>query len=126
MRLDITRDGTTAVVELDLDLANLSMQEQRRVEEVIGAEQFAAFGRGEADPSPLLLLALVYGKLRNTPFSDLSVDDIDFDISELAALAETDEEREWTGTSNAVATDTAVVIPMETTTGTVEAEVDIG
>ena len=121
MRLDITRDGKSAVVELDLDLANLSMQEQRRVEEVIGAEQFAAFGRGEADPSPLLLLALVYGKLRSTPFSDLSVDDIDFDISELAALAETDEEQEWTSPQAE-----AVVIPMETTTGTVEAEVDIG
>ena len=121
MRLDITRNGSTAVVELDLDLANLSMQEQRRVEEVIGEERFAAWGRGEGYPSPLLLLAIVYGKLLHTPFSDLTIDDIDFDVSELAALAETDEEKEWVNPPAE-----AVVIPMETTTGTVEAEVDIG
>ncbi len=119
--MDITRNGSSAVVELDLDLANLSMQEQRRVEEVIGEERFAAWGRGEAHPSPLLLLALVYGKLLRTPFSDLTIDDIDFDISELAALAETDTERDWVKPPAE-----AVVIPMETTTGTVEAEVDIG
>ncbi len=120
MRLDITRDGSTAVVELDLDLANLSMQEQRRVEEVIGEERFAAWGRGEGHPSPLLLLALVYGKLLHTPFKDLTIDDIDFDVSELAALAETDAERDWVNPPAE-----PVVIPMETTTGTVEAEVDI-
>ncbi len=119
MRLDITRNGTTAVVELDLDLVNLSMQEQRRVAEVMGEDQYAAWGRGEVSPSPLLLLALVYGKLRNTPFSDLSIDDIDFDVSELAALAETDEEQDWVKPQAE-----AVVIPMETTTGTVQAEVD--
>ena len=129
MRLDITRDGSTAVVELDLVLTNLSMQEQRRVEEVIGEERFAAWGRGEGHPSPLLLLALVYGKLLHTPFKDLTIDDIDFDISELAALADTDEEKEWVSPSVGPGSSglaDAVVIPMETTTGTVEAEVDIG
>ena len=119
MRLDITRNGTTAVVELDLDLANLSMQEQRRVEEVIGEERFAAWGSGDGYPSPLLLLALVYGKLLHTPFSDLTIDDIDFDLSELAALADTDEEKEWVNPPTE-----AVVIPMETDTGTTLAEVD--
>ena len=68
----------------------------------------------------------MYGKLRNTPFSDLSVDDIDFDISELAALAETDEEQAWVNPQATDGLGNAVVIPMETTTGTVEAEVEIG
>ena len=121
MKLDITRNGSTAVVELDIDLANLSMQEERRAAEVIGEDQYAAWGRGDVPPSPLLLLALVYGKLLHTPFSDLTVDDIDFDVSELAALAETDEETEWVKPQAE-----AVVIPMETTTGTVEAEVNFG
>ena len=64
---------------------------------------------------------MVYAKLLHTPFADLSYDEVDFDMSELAGFAGTPQEQAWTTPPVE-----AVVIPMETTTGTVEAEVDIG
>ncbi len=115
VELQITRDGKTATVEVDLSLGKWSQKELERIEKVMGTGGWA-----DAPPSPRLVGAMVYAKLLHTPFADLAYDEIDFDMSELAAFADTPEEKAW------VAPVEGVVIPMETTTGTVEAEVDIG
>ncbi len=115
MELNITRDGKTATVEVDITLADLSQKEVERIEEVMGP------GWGKERPSNKLAGAMVYAKLLHTPFADLTYDEIDFDLSELAAFAVTAEEKAWVNPPAE-----AVVIPMETTTGTVEAEVEIG
>ncbi len=112
MELNITRNGKTATVEVDITLSDLSQKEVERIEDVMGP------GWGKEGPSNKLLGAMVYAKLLHTPFADLTYEEVDFDLSELAAFAVTAEQKAWT--------DDAVVIPMETTTGTVEAEVDIG
>ena len=115
MELNITRDGKTATVEVDITLSDLSQKEVERIAEVMGPDW------GQASPRNKLLGAMVYAKLLHTPFADLTYDEIDFNLSELAAFAVTAEEKAWTG-----APIEAVVIPMETTTGTVDAEVEIG
>ncbi len=115
MELNITRDGKTATVEVDITLADLSQKEIERVVEVMGPDW------GSAKPSNKLAGAMVYAKLLHTPFADATYDEIDFSVSQLAAFAVTAEEKAWVNPPTE-----AVVIPMETTTGTVEAEVDIG
>ncbi len=110
MRLDITRDGKSATVEVDISLDKMKGQEWERVHEVV-----------DGDDDPKLMRAMIWAKLLHTPFSDVAFDEVDYDLSELAAFAETIQEKAWTAEES-----DAVVIPMETTTGTVEAEVDIG
>ena len=119
MELSITRDGKTATVEVDITLADLTQKEVERIAEVMGPDW------GQERPSNKLAGAMVYAKLLHTPFADLTYAEIDFDLSELAAFAVTADEKAWANPAEVV-TDTAVVIPMETTTGTVEAELDIG
>ena len=112
IELQIRRDGELSTVELDLDIDHLSGQELERVQEVTTEEQRT--GR-----SARFIRAAIWAKLIHTPYASVKFDEIDYDLTELMAQAETPEEQEW-------ATDDAVVIPMETATGTVEAEVDIG
>ena len=115
MELQITRDGKSATVEVDITMVDLSQKEVERIEEVMGS------GWGKEQPSNKLAGAMVYAKLLHTPFSELTYDQIDFDLSELAAFAVTPEEKAWVAEPAE-----AVVIPMTTSTGTVEAEVDLG
>jgi hypothetical protein len=104
MQIEITRGGQTNAVTIELDLANLSSQEAERVDEVFppGVERV---------PSHRMIRALIWAKLLYTPFRDAKFDEIDFDLSELAAFAETGEEQAWI--------DEAVVLPMETPDGNV-------
>ncbi len=109
-----------------MTLGEWSQKETVRIEEVMGPEW------GEASPSSRLIGAMVYAKLLHTPFADLTYDEIDFDISELAAFADTPDEKAWVtppDSTQTVGTD-AVVIPMEPvdiTTGTdADAEVTFG
>ncbi len=67
-----------------------------------------------------LLRALIWAKLLYTPYAAVTYPELDYNMATLRAYAETEEEHAW------VADGDSVVIPMETTTGTVEAEVDVG
>lgn len=123
MELSITRDGKTATVEVDITLSDLSQKEVERIREVMGDDR---------EPSNKLAGAMVWAKLLHTPFSDVTYEEIDFDLSELAAFAVTPDEKAWVtppDSTQTVGTD-AVVIPMEpadTTTGTdADAEVTFG
>ena len=116
VELNITRDGKTATVEVDLSFGKWSQKELVRIEEVMGSGEWH-----DAPPSPQLVGAMVYAKLLHTPFADLTYAEIDFDLSELASFATTADEKAWVGDPAE-----AVVIPMTTSTGTVDAEVEIG
>ena len=96
-------------------MSELTEKEIARVEAVMGPDW------GKAKPSSKLAGAMVYAKLLHTPFDGATYEEIDFKMSELAAFAVTAEEKAWVNLPTE-----AVVIPMDTTTGTVEAEVDIG
>ncbi len=113
MEIQIRREGKLNTVDIDIDIANLTAQEAERVESVTTLEQ-------REGPSNRVIRALIWAKLLHTPFADVGFDEIDLDLSELAAFAKTDEEVAW------VTDGDSVVIPMETSTGTVEAEVNFG
>ena len=126
VELSITRDGKTATVEVDITLSDLSQKEVERIREVMGDDW------SRASPSNKLAGAMVWAKLLHTPFADVTYEEIDFDLSELAAFAVTPDEKAWVtppDSTQTVGTD-AVVIPMEpadTTTGTdPDAEVTLG
>ena len=112
MEIQIRREGKLSTVDLDLDLDSFSNQENRRIDEVMGTE--------DREPSSMLLGAMVWAKLVHTPFADVKFEEMDFDQSELLSFAETPDELAW------VAAGDSVVIPMETATGTVDAEVSLG
>ena len=114
VQLQIRRDGQLSKVDLDLDIANLTAQESERIGDALTAEE------REGGPSAKLFRALMWAKLLHTPYADVKFNEIDYDLSALKDFAETQEEHAW------VADGDSVVIPMETTTGTVEAEVNVG
>ncbi len=113
MEIQIRREGKLNTVDIDVDVANLTAQEAERVEGVTTAKQRAV-------PSNRVFRAIVWAKLLHTPFADVRFDEIDLVLSELAEFAETPDEVAW------VADGDSVVIPMETATGTVDAEVSLG
>ncbi len=110
IELQIRRDGDLSTVELDLDIDHLSGQELERVQEVTSEEERTV-------RSARFIRAAIWAKLIHTPYASVAFDEIDYDLTELLAHAETPEEQEWAD---------EVVIPMETATGTVEAEVSLG
>jgi hypothetical protein len=114
IELQIRRDGDLSTVELDLDIEHLSGQELERVQEVTSEEQ-------RTIRSARFIRAAIWAKLIHTPYASVAFDEIDYDFTELLEGAETAEEQEWVTDD-----DESVVIPMETTTGTVEAEVSLG
>lgn len=117
IELQIRRDGDLSTVELDLDIDHLSGQELERVQEVTSEEQ-------RDIRSARFIRAAIWAKLIHTPYASVAFDEIDYDLTELLEGAETAEEREWI--ADAADEGEPVVIPMETTTGTVEAEVSLG
>ena len=64
MKLDITRNGKTATVEVDITLDNMKGQEWERVAEVT-----------DGDEDPKLMRAMIWAKLLHTPFSDVAFDE---------------------------------------------------
>lgn len=113
MRLEITVDGETSEVELDLDLDTFTLRESVRLEDALPGDQFAAImeNPGELRPTPRMLQAMIWSKLA-TRFPGLAIDGFDLDLGELmetvAALAPT------------------VVVPMTLADGeTVEADVEL-
>ncbi len=112
MKLEVTQRGKTATVELDLSLKLKTLSEHERFESLIDPANPVGEYR--------TVRVLIWAKLADTPFRDLGIDDFDLDVSELAAFADTPEEVAW------VADGDSVVIPMETATGTVDAEVSLG
>lgn len=107
MQLEVVRGGKSSTVDIELPDGDLSAQEWRRVEEVLGAEAVEKImDTGKVPRTPGLLLAFIYARLLHTAFSDLTFDEIDFDYSQLLEAATDEQEKQWVEEGN--------VIPMET------------
>ena len=113
MKLDITRNGETTEVEVDVSLDRMSLQESVRLEEAVGEVAFdrmqaaaEAAERGEEfDPrglqSPKIIQAILWAKLA-TLYPGLSITEFDIDMESLAEVMEASD---------------GVVIPMTTSDG---------
>lgn len=113
MIIELTIDGETSEVDIDLELDSFSLRESVRLEEALPADQFAAImdAPGELVPTPRMLQAMIWSKLA-TRFPGLALDGFDLDLTELMdAIGDLAP---------------SVVLPMTTTTGDViEAEVEV-
>ena len=86
-------DGTTEAVQLDLSLETLTMREAARLEEVLGDEAFHKLTTEGITPSPRIIQALVYIKLRAL-YPEVALDGFDLSLEELQAAFEEEEEEE--------------------------------
>ena len=90
VQLDLP-DGTIEAVPLDLSLDALTMREAARLEEVLGEEAFTRLTTEGITPSPRVIQALIYVKLRAI-HPEVALDGFDLSLEELQAALEEEEE----------------------------------
>lgn len=112
MQVEITVDGVTSLLDIDLGLDRFTLLESVRLEDALPADQFAAImeNDGEIAPTPRMLQAMLWAKLA-TQFPGLGLEDFDLDLSELM--------------ESMVDTSPTIVLPMTTGDDTVNAEVEV-
>ncbi len=91
IRVEVTVDGHTEEVDLDLTVERFTLKESVRLEEALGAEATQTlFSGAEVPGTPKMIQALIWAKLASR-FPDIGVDDFDLDLIDMAE-AMTEEE----------------------------------
>ena len=90
VRVEVTRDGETEQVDLDLNIERFTLKESVRLEEAMGADVASLFGGEEVVATPKVLQALIWSKLVSQ-FPDVGLNDFDLDLTDLADVFAADE-----------------------------------
>lgn len=83
-------------VAITLDQDRLKMSELITVEEVLGGERYDEVEKGVGVSRPSVIRAIIYSQLK-TQYPDARLEDFDFDLSALTALAEDEGGEDETG-----------------------------
>ena len=84
IRVEVTVDGQTEEVDLDLAVERFTLKESVRLEEALGAEATQTlFSGAEVPGTPKMIQALIWAKLASR-FPNIGLDDFDLDLAEMA------------------------------------------
>ena len=84
IRVEVTVDGESEEVDLDLAVERFTLKESVRLEEALGAEATQLLFSGADVPgTPKMIQALIWAKL-STKFPTIGLDDFDLDLADMA------------------------------------------
>ncbi len=91
IRVEVTVDGQTEKVDLDLAVERFTLKESVRLEEALGTEATQTlFSGAEVPGTPKMIQALIWAKL-GSKFPAIGIDDFDLDLADMADALTEDE-----------------------------------
>ncbi len=111
IRVEVTVDGQTEEVDLDLAVERFTLKESVRLEEALGTEATQTLFSGADVPgTPKTIQALIWSKLVSR-FPTIGIDDFDLDLADMAEELAEDEPSPADAERALFVTDGPVAVP---------------